>query len=470
MKKYDILVIGGGPAGVQAAISARNTNPEKTIALIRKEQKALIPCGIPYIFHSLNSVDENILPDGILHKNHVDLIIGEVVERRGMTIILKDQQKLAFRKLVLAAGSIPVIPKIPGIDLHGVHVLTKSYDDLVELRREVISAARVLIVGGGYVGVELADELAKMGKSVIMVEQMASILPTSVDPEFSSLIKEKLEEKGVEIKTGTAVEAFVDEKTDRKCVLQNGQSIQFDLAILSIGFSPNRKLPEILGLDCDKRYGVLVDEYMRTSDENIFAAGDCAVHRDCYTGNCKPTMLASVAMSQGRLSGANLFSINLMKTFAGVLGSFATKVANSSIGVTGLTERQAKTLGIEYVVGRAETVDHHPGKLPNTSKVVVKLIFASHSHVLLGAQAFGGDSTGELINMLSVIIQNKMTDMEIDTIQIGTHPLLTASPLAYPVITATVDAIMKWYPNPDKPENLVDLEIEVDPNSAGMIN
>ena len=110
-----------------------------------------------------------------------------------------------------------------------------------------------------------------------------------------------------------------------------------------------------------------------------------------------------------------------------------------------LTEMKAKEMNLEYTVGEAITVDRHPGRVPGASQLHLKLIFARYSHVLLGAEMHGGDSVGELVNMLSVMILNKMTDMDIDTMQIGTHPLLTASPIAYPVISATVDAIGKWY-------------------------
>ncbi len=445
MRNFDVIIIGGGPAGVQAAISARNTNPQKSIALIRMEKTALIPCGIPYIFYSLDSVDDDILPDTIIHDNKVELIIGEVVSRDGKFIIMKGGERLGFDKLVLAAGSLPIKPDIPGIDKHGVYVLSKDRDELTKMRNEIISKKNVLIVGGGYVGIELADQLSSAGKSVTIIEMMSSLLPGSVDPEFGAKIQETLEKQGNTVITGVGVSAFSGNGAEILVDLNNGQQIRAEVVIVSIGFRPNTSMADNLGLDSDPVFGIEVDEYLRTSEKDIFAIGDCATKRNCFTGEFRKIMLASTAMSQGRLAGSNLYEINVVKTFSGTLGSFATKVGNLSLGATGLTETQAKGMGMKYVVGQASTIDRHPGKLPGASKITLKLIYAQYSHVLLGAQILGGDSVGEAVNMLSVMIQKKMTDMEIDTLQIGTHPLLTSSPLGYAIINATVNAIMKWY-------------------------
>jgi len=446
VREYDVVVIGGGPAGVQAAVSARNTYPEKSIALIRKETKPLIPCGIPYVFNRLKSVDENILPDTPLAKHEVEIITGEVVHRKKKCLVLRDGDEVAFDKLVLAAGSVPIDPPIPGRDLANICVLNKDYDELVVLREILSKAARILIVGAGYVGVELAEVLLDWGKSVVIVEKLPQVLPAALDNEFSAAIQQQLRSLGCDIRLGQGVERFVGHGWASHAVLDDESEVMFDVGIVSVGFKPYIELARILGVEFLPKFGVVVDEYLRTSDPDIFAVGDCAAKRGFLTGHYRQIMLASTAMVQGRIAGSNLFSINTVKTFPGILGSFATKVGDTAVGVTGLTEDKARHLGIEYVVGRAEAVDRHPGKLSGASKVMIKLLFARYSHVLLGAQIMGGDSVGELVNMLSVMIQKRMTDMEIDTLQIGTHPLLTPSPLAYPIVNAAVDAIMKWYP------------------------
>lgn len=444
MDKYDIVILGGGPAGVQSVISARSSYPDKSIALIRKDKVSMIPCGIPYIFHSLKSVDKNILPDAPIEKNNVDLIIGEVIGRDGKNLIFADGRKVGYDKLVLASGSKPALIPIPGIDRTGVYTVMKSYEYLLQLREIIDRAKKPLIIGGGYVGVELADELVKAGKDVTLIEMMPSLLPGSMDPEFGDMVRDELEKQGCKVITGAEVNLITGEKEATGADLSTSKHITADAIIVSTGYKPDTDLAEKLGIDFDPKYGVITDEYMQTSEPDIFAAGDCTANRSSFSGNYSNIMLASTAMAQGRLAGSNLYSIDVIKNFAGNLSTFSTKIGDVALGATGLTETTAKKMGIAYFIGTSDAVDRHPGSLPGASKTHTKLLFAEKTHHLLGAQVSGGDSIGELVNMLSVMIQNKMTDMEIDTIQIGTHPLLTPSPLAYPVITATVNGILKW--------------------------
>ncbi len=447
MERYDVIIVGGGPGGLTAALSAKNAYPKKKVLLIRREPTALIPCGIPYIFHSLAKIEDDILPNAPLEKNGIDYWIDTVVDVQGKKAILASGKEVEFDKLILATGSTPAVPPIAGLDKKGVYFIKKDMEYLRGVKAALQKAQRVVIIGGGFIGVEVADELLKAGKSLILVERLEHLLPFSLDPEFSEMLEDDLRARGVELHLGISVQEVMGEGKAESVLLTDGTKIACDAVIVSAGYRPNVELAQKMGLEVDPHYGIIIDEYMRTSMKDVFAVGDCAAKRHFMTGDYSNVMLASTAMAQGRLVGSNLFDVKVIKSCMGSLGTFSTKVGDLAFGVTGMTETQAKALGVDYVVGRSAAVDRHPGKLPGVSKVEMKLIYARYSHVLLGAQVKGGDSVGELINMLAVMIQNHMTDMEIDTLQIGTHPLLTASPIVYPVITATVNAIMQWYPH-----------------------
>ena len=444
-RRYDVVVVGGGPAGVTAALSAQNTYPEKSIALIRREEAALIPCGIPYVLHTLAGVDDDIMPDQPLKSKGIDIIVDTVEGRDGDVLLMERSGKISFDRLVLATGSVPFVPPIPGIDLDGVYFVRKQRPYLEKLKDAVSEARKVVVIGGGFIGVEVVDELVKAGKQVTLIEKLPHLLPLAMDPEFGDMVQEELKGMGVEVRVGESVKEITGNGKVDGVLVEDGTRIPADLVIVSAGYRPNVELAQKLGLEYDERYGVIVDEYLRTSDQRVFAVGDCAAKKHFFTGEFSKIMLASTAMAEGRLAGSNLFSIKVVRKYPGVLGSFSTKVGEVAFGVSGITETAARDLGIDYIVGTAETVDRHPGRLPGASKVYVKLLFARYSHVLLGAQVRGGDSVGEMVNMFATMILGKMTDMDIDVLQIGTHPLLTPSPIVYPVINATVSAILKWY-------------------------
>ncbi len=447
MKHYNIVIIGGSAGGIMTALSARNTYPEKSILIIRKEKIVLVPCGIPYVFHTLDGVEEDVISDKLLEKNKIDLHLGEVVDVdvKSKYVILADGEKFSYEKLVLAIGSHPRVLNIPGKDLEGIYTIKKDADYLTMLRGKFEQAKKIVIVGGGFIGLEVADELLKAGKDVTIVEIMDQLLPASFDREYGQFVEELFVNAGAKVYLNTAVEAFEGNGKLEKVKLSNGEFLEADLAIMSAGYEPNTALAKKIGLSVLPGKGIVIDEYMRTNEKDIFAVGDCTVKRDFLTGCYTNLMLASTAIAQGRLVGSNLYDIKVIKQYQGVLGTFSTKLCGVAFGAVGVTEKAAFKAGLEVITGYFETVDRHPGKLPGASKVKVKLVFAKQSHILLGAQIIGGDSVGEMINLASVIIQNKMTDIQIDTMQFGTHPLLTASPIAYPIVNATANAIKKWF-------------------------
>ena len=445
MKIYDAVIIGGGPGGLTAAIAARKSYPDKSILLIRKDTIALIPCGIPYMFHALAKPEDDIIPDAALAKNNIDLVVDEAVDVQEHTIRLKTGEPVEFNKLVLSTGSYPFVPPIAGIDKDGVFFVKKDLDYLKAFKNRVVHAGQIVIVGGGFIGVELADELLNEGKKLTIIENMPGLLSLSFDEEFSNHIQQLIEDKGAQVILGKSVKEISGGAQATGVILEDGSKAPADLVVVSVGYRPQTELALQMGLEVDKRNGIVVDEYLRTSQKDVFAIGDCTAKRDFLTGDDSKLMLASTATAQARIAGMNLFSVKVIKDFTGTLGTFATSICDTAFGVTGLTEKQALALGIDYVVGRSETMDRHPGRMPGASQTVVKMIYSRYSHLLLGAQMSGGESVGEWVNMMSVIIQKKMTDMEIDILQIGTHPKLTPSPVAYPLMNAAVNAIIKEY-------------------------
>jgi len=203
-----------------------------------------------------------------------------------------------------------------------------------------------------------------------------------------------------------------------------------------MGYLPNSDLAKKSGVYVDESGFIAVDEYMRTHEKDIFAIGDCAQKRDFITRKRVPTMLASTACAEARIAGMNLFDIRVLKTFSGTIGIYSTAIGEYAFGTAGITEKRALEEDISVVTGLFEGIDHHPGNLPETQKQTVKLIAAKYSGIILGGEVIGGKSSGELTNVIGIAIQNRITVNSLLVSQIGTHPCLTASPAAYPLIKA----------------------------------
>ena len=444
-KEYDIIIIGGGPAGIMAGLTARKNYPQKSILLIRSIKTPVIPCAIPYMFKTMKNPEENIVKDTSLSANNIDVRIDlvESVDPENKQISLTNKNtKIKFDKLIMATGSIPVTPPIKGIEKKGIYVIKKDFDYLKEIYNEVKKAKNIVIIGGGFIGVEFADELSKIkGKSITIIEMLPRLLQNSFDEEFSELVREELNKKGVKILTNTIAEKFEGNEKIKSIKLNDNKRIDADLVILGMGTRPNSKLAEKAGLEVGKN-GIAVDEYLRTSHKDIFAIGDCAEKKDFFTEQKINVMLASTACAEARIAASNLYNIKIIRENKGTISTYSTHVGNISLGSAGITEENAKKHGFKYITGKTEVPDMHPGTMPGASKIRLKLIF-SETGTLIGGQASGGRSIGEIINQVGVAIQKHISANEIETMQIATHPKLTASPIAYPVISAAQDALVK---------------------------
>ncbi len=262
-----------------SAVTARKNNPNKSIKLVRDKEKGVIPCGIPYIFRRLDSADQDILTDKPLKVNDIDLEIDKAseIDNENKSVEFESGRKIGYDKLILATGSDPSLVPIDGIEKEGVWLVKKDLDYLRKLRKEVLSSDHIVIIGGGFIGVEIAEELSAIeGLEVSIVERSDHCLGKSFDSEFAEIFEESLEEKGVEILTGTTVEKVEGEDRVESVKLETGERLKSDLVILSIGAKPNTELAETAGIKIGDYGAIHTDEYMRTNVQDVFAVGDCA--------------------------------------------------------------------------------------------------------------------------------------------------------------------------------------------------
>jgi len=441
MEQADIVVIGGSAAGLTAAITARRHYPDKKILMVRKEKQVLIPCGIPYIFGTLGSSQKNLISDAVLEKNDIKLLLAEAtdIDREGK-VLHTTEGDVGYERLIVATGSRPAMPSIPGCDLDGVYAVVKDVEYLSKLQQRLETVEDVVIIGGGFIGIELGDEINKAGdKNVTIIEMLPHCLALAYDEEFCIEMEKVLESRGLNIRTSSRVEKIAGNGKVEKVVLSNGDEIKADIVILAIGAVANVDVARKAGLRIGLTGGIAVDRTMQTSDANIYACGDCAEKISFFGGRPSPLKLASIATLEARIAGANLFGIR--RENIGTVGVWSTAVGNHALATAGLTEEMAEERGYDAVAVTIQGPNRHPGIMPGAVDTRLKLVFERNSGVILGGQVMGGPAVGEIINAISACVQNRMTAEDMAMFQAGTHPALTASPIAYHMVNAAEMAI-----------------------------
>jgi len=444
MKKTDLLVIGGSAGGTLSATMARKAYGDINITVIRDTDAVMVPCGIPYIYGTLRCTSKNVMPDKMLADAKIDLVIGTVVkiDRENKVVTTKDNETYTYKKLVIATGSLPIIPTfIPGHELENVFPIYKNQDYLALILEKLDRAENVAVIGGGFIGVEFAEQISLLGKKVTLVEMADACLWQAFDKSYTDEIENIMKDHGINVLTNTKVKKILGTKSVEALELENGEKIAADLVILGLGVRPNSILAKEAGLDVNASGAIVVDQYTRTIDPDIFAVGDCAEKKCFFTNKDVPVLLASTAAMEAKIAGSNAFQLRLIRANKGTISAFSTKVFGRTFAAAGITEARAKAEGFSVDVGEFTTTDRHPGSLPEASTVKIKLIFSKCSGVILGAQISGGDTVGEMINIVSLAIQKGMTATELNTFQVATHPLLSASPIAYPINAASMNAI-----------------------------
>jgi pyruvate/2-oxoglutarate dehydrogenase complex dihydrolipoamide dehydrogenase (E3) component len=384
-----------------------------------------------------------MIPDKVVTGNGIELFIDGVqkINRKEKNVITEKGETIAYDRLILATGSVPMELPIKGLDKENVYMIKKDSVYLKGLLEKVNNAKDIVILGGGFIGVEFADEFKKnRDVNVTIVELLPHCLMLAFEEEFCLEAEQALEERGINVITKVKMEEVLGDNKVTGVKLSDGRTIKADLVIAAVGVKPNTKLAENAGLEVDKG-GIIVNSGMMTSDENIFACGDCTSKKSFFTDHPSGLKLASIATMEARIAGANLFGKRRQNS--GVVGVFSTVVGDKTFAMAGLTDKIAKDSGYDIVIGQAESPNRHPGGMPGMANMKVKLVFNKMTGELIGGQVRGGHSAGELINTVSACIQKRMTADDIATFQLGTHPAVTASPIAYQLVNAAEIALTK---------------------------
>ena len=437
-------MIGGDAAGMSAAAQARRRRDEgelEIVAFERGDYTSYAACGLPYFVADLVPDAQRLVarsPEQHREKG-VDVrmrheVAGIDVERRVVTVRRLDdgaETHEPFDRLVIATGASPIRPELPGADAAGIFGV-QTITDGIALRAALDDEhpRRAVVVGGGYIGLEMAEAMKLRGLEVALVEMDPQPMST-LDPDMGAIVSDALRELGVDLHLETAVEGFVEEGGRVRAVATRDGELSADVVVLGIGVKPNVRLAFHAGIGIGPTGAIATDQRMQTTIEGVFAAGDCV--ETFHRVSRRPTFIAlgTHANKQGRVVGVN--ATGGYSTFPGVVGTAVTKLCEYEVGRTGLTEREAHRAGFAYDVARIEarTRAHY---YPGASKVTVKMLAEQRSGRLLGAQIIGEEGAAKRIDVVAAAIWNGMTASEFANLDLGYAPPF--SPVWDPVLIA----------------------------------
>jgi NADPH-dependent 2,4-dienoyl-CoA reductase/sulfur reductase-like enzyme/rhodanese-related sulfurtransferase len=417
-----VVVIGGVAAGPKTASRIRRLCDDAEVTVVEKgEFLSYAGCGLPYYISGrvkdqkeLMATPVGVVRDSVFFRNVKDMHVmnhteATAIDRDKKRVTIKQEdgetQELEYDKLVLATGAISFIPPIPGVDLQNIFNLKDIHDaDAIKEKLAQHKALNAVIVGGGLIGVEVAEAFHEMGCRITVIEFLPNILPM-MDPEMAALVEGHFEAKGVKIQTGTRVTAFTGTNRVEKVITDQGE-FPADLVIMAVGIRPSTQLAVEAGLDIGPTRAIAVNDQMQTSDPDIFAVGDCAEKRNIVTGKACYVPLGSTANKEGRVAANAICGIN--DAFPGVLGSAICKIFDFSVARTGLGEKEAREAGYDVVSCHAPAPDK-PHFMPTAKPLFLKLIADRKTRRLLGAQATGPGNADRRIDVAATALSAGMT-------------------------------------------------------------
>ncbi len=409
-----IVIVGGVACGPKSAARARRCDVNAKITVI--EEGKLISyagCGIPYYVSGVVTSRSSLLLRTVKDfKDIMDIDVMldtrvEAIDRTGHRVSVVNlangqTASLEYDKLVLATGANPVRPPLAGIDLSGIFSVkdVASADQILNW----IKASRLqkaVIIGGGLIGMEMVEVLAARGLDVTVVEAMDHILPGALDEDIAMPVEKYLRKKGINLRLGERVARFEGAAGELKQVVTDKAAVEADVAILAIGVRPNVKLAKEAGLALGKTGAIAVDDYLQTSDPDIYAGGDCVENKNLVTGAAMFAPMGSTANKHGRIIGSNITGSR--EKFMGVLGTTIVKVLDFNVGRTGLGEKEARSAGYDVVTSLAPESDR-PGYYPGSHDIIVRVIADKKTGRVLGGQGFGKGELAKRIDVLATAI------------------------------------------------------------------
>lgn len=427
MKK--LLIIGGVAGGAGAAAKARRTSEDWEIIMFeRGSYVSFANCGLPYYIGRVIEDREELLlftPELFKSRFNVDVRLNtEILEidRAKKTVTAQGAEGKpyteSYDKLVIATGGKPVTLPVPGAELEGVyHVFTVPDADNIAAKLETGTRSAV-VIGGGFIGLESAENLAARGVAVTLVEKLPQVM-SNMDPEFSDVIVKELEKLGIRVLTGVGLKAITGDGAVNGVELDNGDRVDCDMVVMAAGVRGSTELAQKAGLRIGETGGVWVDAGMRTSDPDIYAAGDITESLHLVSGKKVRIPLAGSANKQGRVAGANAVGGDML--FRGVLGTAILKVGGITAARTGLSAREAEELGLDfvsvYVPGNS-----HATYYPDSKPIIMKYTVQRQTGKLLGAQAVGREGVDKRIDVLSTALFAGMTVFDLENLDLAYAP------------------------------------------------
>ncbi|MGG7078133.1 FAD-dependent oxidoreductase [Clostridium sardiniense] len=414
-----VLVIGCTHAGTATVVNLKALYPDSEVTIYeRNDNISFLSCGIALhvgdVVKNLNdmfySSPEALAELGVKTNMKHDVLDIDFDNKkvRVKNLVTEEIFEDNYDKLVLTVGSWPIVPNFVGGDLENI-VLCKNYNQAKAITEKGKKAKNVVIIGAGYIGVELAEAFEMLGKNVTLIDAEERIMPKYLDKEFTDIAEKSFKDHGVNLVLGEKVKHFEGENGKVQTVVTDNGTYAGDLVVLCIGFRPNTAL--VNGkLDTLPNGAIMIDEYMRTSREDVFAAGDCCVVRFNPTKEERYIPLATNAVRMGTLVARNINGPTIK--YMGTQGTSGIKIYEECIASTGLTEEGAKLAGLEVETATIEE-NYRPEFMPTYEKAMVKIVFDKNSRRILGGQIISKADLTQFMNTLSVVIQNDMTVEEL---------------------------------------------------------